>query len=472
MDTSRNKKARRNTPKNSLRAFFLGTASVSALVILVAGSALGAFNAQYTDRIYPNVSVGGIPFGGKSPEEVEEYWLTRNVPFASTLLEFHFEDSVATVSGAELELGYDATLSATQAYLVGRSPHVLSNFIIKFFTKTAALDPYFRWNKELVSDTVDSLAQRIEIPVQDALFRFESGRVTAFRPSREGRRVNIDETISRFEDALAQIPRSSDTQIPVELAVETISPQVLTDQVNNLGIRELIGRGYSEFTGSIPGRVHNIVLAASILHGVLVAPQQTFSFNEAVGDISAATGYQSAYIIKDGRTILGDGGGVCQVSTTLFRAALNTGLPIVERYAHSYRVQYYELAGFKAGLDATVFAPSVDLKFTNNTPGYILIQAKYDTAKKTLTFELYGTRDGRVSQILNHRVWGITPPPPPLYQDDPTLPAGTTKQVDFPAWGAKSSFRYLVTRNGETLEEQTFYSNFRPWQAVYLQGPQ
>ncbi|MDO8451589.1 MAG: G5 domain-containing protein, partial [bacterium] len=95
-----------------------------------------------------------------------------------------------------------------------------------------------------------------------------------------------------------------------------------------------------------------------------------------------------------------------------------------------------------------------------------------DTKNLTLTFELYGTSDGRKAEILNHRVWGETPPPPPLYQDDPTLPPGTTKQVDFPAWGAKTSFRYLVTRNGETLEDTVFSSNFRPWQAVYLRGPQ
>jgi vancomycin resistance protein YoaR len=472
MVVSKNKKARRNTLKRSAPKLLIIGIAASALAFLTIGSLIGAFNARFKDRIYPHVTVGGIPFGGKTPQEVETYWLSRNVPFANVSLEFHFEDTIATVSGTELDLGYDATLSATQAFLVGRSPYVLSNLMTKFFTKTVALDPYFRWNKQVVTDAVETVAYQVEIPVEDALFRFENGRVTAFRPSKEGRRVNTEETIRRFEQALLQVPDTFQTHVPIDLAVESISPQVTTDQVNNLGIQELIGRGYSEFTGSIPGRVHNIVLAASKLHGVLIPPGATLSFNETVGDISAATGYQSAYIIKDGRTILGDGGGVCQVSTTLFRAALAAGLPVSERHAHSYRVRYYELAGYKAGLDATVFAPSVDLKFTNDTPAYILIQAKYDTAKKTLAFELFGTRDGRVSQILNHQVWGISPPPPPLYQDDPTLPAGTTKQVDFPAWGAKATFRYYVVRNGETLQDKSFYSNFRPWQAVYLRGPQ
>ena len=161
---------------------------------------------------------------------------------------------------------------------------------------------------------------------------------------------------------------------------------------------------------------------------------------------------------------------MCQVSTTFFRAALAAGLPIVDRRAHAYRVAYYEQAGYKAGLDATVFAPSVDLRITNNTPNYILIQAKTDTQNLTLAIELYGTNDGRKSEIYNHTVSGVTSPPPDLYQDDPTLPVGVVMQVDFAAWGAKASFQYKVTRAGQTLEDTTFVSNYRPWQAVYLRG--
>jgi vancomycin resistance protein YoaR len=133
-------------------------------------------------------------------------------------------------------------------------------------------------------------------------------------------------------------------------------------------------------------------------------------------------------------------------------------------------VHYYEEGGFKAGLDATVFDPTDDLKIKNDTPNYILIQTITDTDNLTLTFELYGTSDGRKSEILNHQVWGATAPPPDLYQDDPTLLKGVVKQVDFAAWGAKASFVYKVIRNGEVIQNQTFTSNYRPWQAVYLRG--
>jgi len=202
----------------------------------------------------------------------------------------------------------------------------------------------------------------------------------------------------------------------------------------------------------------------------LIAPAEVFSFNQALGEVSDKTGYKPAYVIKEKKTILDDGGGVCQVSTTLFRAALAAGLPIEERHAHAYRVSYYEQGGFGPGLDATVYAPKIDLKIKNDTPAYILIQTKVDTKNAILTFELYGTSDGRKAIVGKPRVWDQVPPPPDLYQDDPTLPKGEVKQVDFAAWGARTAFDWKVERNGETLQNRTFYANFQPWQAIYLRG--
>lgn len=438
-------------------------------IVIAASFALWVFEHYYKGRAYPGVSVDQIAFDGKTPEEIEEYWLSKNAPFTRATFELRFENKIATLSGQELDLGYDATLSATQAYQVGRSGYIFSDFYQKFIKRSTDLSPYFRWNSQLLDDVLSDLSSHINIPEQDALFQFANGRVVAFRPSRDGRRVDPDAAKKRFQDTIAGISSSEDVYI-IPLPVERVPAAITTGQVNSFGIRELIGRGYSEFAHSIPGRVHNVVLATSRINGLLIAPGSTFSFNDAVGDISAATGYQSAYIIKDGKTVLGDGGGVCQVSTTLFRAALSAGLPIVERHAHSYRVQYYEQAGYKPGIDATVFAPSVDLKIKNDTSSYILIQAKPDTSRLSLVFDLYGAKDGRFSQILEHKVWDISAPPPSLYQDDPTLARGVVKQVDWAAWGAKTSFRYLVTKNGQPLQDQTFYSNFRPWQAVYLRG--
>jgi vancomycin resistance protein YoaR len=440
------------------------------IVILSALTACVLFEKNYQGRIYPRVSVGNLDVAGKSPKEVETYWLEKNTPFAAMQFELRYDGKVATISGDDLGLGYDATLSATQAFLIGRSRQWLTNIYLKLFQEPVNLAPYFRWNSGVVNTTLDAIASQVNIPVTDALFQFQNGRVTSFRPSSNGRRLNIDEANARITQAFYTAERSGEQRVTILLPIETVRPSVATDQANTFGIKELIGSGYSEFAGSAAGRIHNIALAAARINGILVKLGETFSFNDAVGDISAATGYQSAYIIKEGRTVLGDGGGVCQVSTTLFRAALDAGLPIVERHAHAYRVHYYEEAGYKPGLDATVYGPTYDLKFKNDTSTPILIQTRTDVANLSLTFDLYGAGDGRKAHITNQKLWDVTQPPPDLYQDDPTLAKGVVKQVDFAAWGAKASFDYLVTRNGETLQKDTFISNFRPWQAVYLRG--
>lgn len=440
------------------------------IVILSATLAFVLFEKNYHGRIYPRVSVGNIDVSGKSPKEVETYWLKKNTSFNTMQFELRYDGKVATISGMDLGLGYDATLSATQAFFIGRSGQWLTNIYLKLFQIPVNLAPYFRWNSGVVDTTLDAIASQIDIPAIDALFQFQNGRVTSFRPSATGRRLNMGEANARITQAFYTAERTGQPRMIILMPVETVTPTVATDQANTFGIKELIGSGYSQFAGSAAGRIHNIALAASRINGILVKPGETFSFNDAVGDISAATGYQSAYIIKEGHTVLGDGGGVCQVSTTLFRAALAAGLPIIERHAHAYRVHYYEEGGFKPGLDATVYGPTYDLKFKNDTPTSILIQTRTDVTNLSLTFDLYGASDGRKTQISNQKLWDITQPPPDLYQDDPTLAKGVVKQVDFAAWGAKASFDYLVTRNGETLQKDTFVSNFRPWQAVYLKG--
>ena len=148
---------------------------------------------------------------------------------------------------------------------------------------------------------------------------------------------------------------------------------------------------------------------------------------------------------------------------------MNAGLPVVKRTAHAYRVGYYE-QGFPPGLDATVFYPSVDFQFKNDTTASILIQAY--TQGLTLYVDLYGTSDGRETTLTKSVVTNQTPPPPELRQDDLTIPKGVVKQVDFAAWGANVSFKRTVTRGGETIADEVWRSNYKPWQAIYLVGTQ
>jgi vancomycin resistance protein YoaR len=315
----------------------------------------------------------------------------------------------------------------------------------------------------------NGLAQSLNKNPNDARFEFVGGKVKEFAPGKDGLEVSIQQTANSLQQGIEKLLESEDTSTTVEIKAVRTPPQVTTDKVNDLGIRERIGRGESYYAHSIPNRIYNVDLASTRLNSALMAPGEEVSFNKLVGEVSAATGYRAAYIISGGRTVLGDGGGLCQVSTTMFRAAMSAGLPILERWGHAYRVSYYELNS-KPGVDATVIAPSKDFRFKNDTPGHILIQTINDPKKLFLVIEIYGTSDGRVATISEPKVWGVSPPLPTIYQDDPTLPTRTLKQVDWSAPGAKASFEYKVMRNGEMLQEKTFATSYRPWAAVYLRG--
>lgn len=316
---------------------------------------------------------------------------------------------------------------------------------------------------------IEGVAESLNREATDAKFGYQDGKVTEFAPSKDGIKISVEATSNKVQEGMKQLIESEEQNINIEIQAERTSPQVTIEKVNELGIKERIGRGESYYAHSIPNRIYNVGLASSRINTALIPPGEEVSFNKLVGEVSAATGYRSAYIISQGRTVLGDGGGLCQVSTTLFRAAMDAGLPILERWGHSYRVSYYELNS-KPGVDATVIAPSKDFKFKNDTPGHILIQTINDPKKLHLVIEIYGTSDGRVASVTEPKVWGLTPPLPTVYQDDPSLPVGTIKQVDWSAGGANASFEYNVIKNGEMIQNQTFTTVYRPWAAVYLRG--
>jgi len=331
------------------------------------------------------------------------------------------------------------------------------------------IDPAGGINQTTVTQVAKQIAQEVNREPQNPIFVIEGDKVSEFAPSKDGLVVDekklatiITEIEKKLEDNLLT---TYSTAIPVE---RTFS-EYKTEDVNNLGIKELIGRGESDFKGSIASRIHNVGLSASKFQGIIVKPGETMSFNKILGDVSALTGYQQAYIIKDGATILGDGGGVCQVSSTMFRAALNAGLPIPERRAHAYRVYYYE-QNSQPGLDATVYDPSPDLKIKNDTNHHILIQTKMNTKSSHLTIEIYGTGDGRAATISKSIVSDRTDPLPDIYVDDPTLPAGTVKQVDHQATGAKVTFDYQVEKDGQILYQKKFVSVYQSWANKFLRG--
>ena len=315
-----------------------------------------------------------------------------------------------------------------------------------------------------------NLAQSLKKDPVDAIFNFENNKVLEFQPAQDGITVDSDKLKDDIVTNFTLLENSDKSNIEFNLSYKTIEPKLKNADVNNLGITDLLGSGTSTFKHSSATRNVNINKGSSIVNRILVAPGDTFSFIKSLGEVSLDAGYTKAYIIREGKTELDVGGGICQVSTTLFRAMLNSGLNITERQAHAYRVSYYE-EDSKPGFDATVFIPSPDLKFTNDTGHYVLVQSVIDMANKRLTYNIYGTSDGRKVTINNYRQWDSTPAPPDVWIDDPTLTAGKVVQDEHSIPGLKTAFDWIVTdKDGKVIRQKTFQSNFVPWAAVYRRG--
>lgn len=320
-----------------------------------------------------------------------------------------------------------------------------------------------------VNEYVENLQQSLKKDPQDAVFKFENGKVLEFQPAKEGYYLDGGKLKNSIERDFINWEMSSEKIITAQLPLIKSDPKIGNNEVNDLGIKELLGRGTSSFKHSSEIRNFNVEKGSSIVNRVLVAPGDTFSFIKNLGEVSLDNGYKKAYIIRQGKTELDVGGGICQVSTTLFRAMLDAGLEITQRQAHAYRVSYYE-EDTKPGFDATVFIPNPDLRFVNDTGNYVLIQSYYDGVNKKLAYEIYGTSDGRKTEITNYKQWGAAPAPPDVWIDDPTLPLGKVVKDESRVPGLKTAFDWTVTRNGEVVHKKTFTSSYVPWAAVYRRG--
>ncbi|OIP06029.1 hypothetical protein CO101_01595 [Candidatus Berkelbacteria bacterium CG_4_9_14_3_um_filter_39_23] len=316
-------------------------------------------------------------------------------------------------------------------------------------------------NQEKVKAYLVTLAGTIDQDSVNAKLVFRENKVSVFNPAQKGKKLDTEKALSMIEDALL----NAKTQT-IELPVAEVEPEISDAKINQLGLNEIIGKSTTSFAKSPANRIHNIKNGAAQLSGFLIEPNTEFSVVTRLGEVNDKSGYLPELVIKENRTVPEYGGGLCQVSTTLFRAALEAGLPIIERQNHSYRVSYYEPP---VGLDATVYLPKPDLKFKNNTPGYILVQGYVE--ENNLTFELYGTKDGRVAKLEGPFTSGYIDPPNPIYTVTDTLTSGETKQIEKAHKGASSVVYYKVfDKDGKEINNQTFKSKYKAWPARFLVG--
>ena len=301
---------------------------------------------------------------------------------------------------------------------------------------------------------------------QHGVFEYDEkqDRVLAFQPGHPGQRLDRPALERAILDASRQ-PDERRVDVPVILLNKEFDTFA-----NPLGIKDLLGVGLSIYKGSPEYRDHNIAVGAAKLDGMIVRPGETFSFNERIGAFTQAEGWMEGSVIVQDRTEQGIGGGICQVSTTLFRAALAAGLPIEERWPHLYRVRYYEMGGSPIGYDSTIFSPGIDFKFKNDFENPIMLRALIDRRLATLDFEIWGAADGRTVTLTQPRLWDWEAPPPDEGIVNSEEAPDFEEQVEFAKEGVKAEItRTVVLADGST-RAGSFVSNYKAWPNRYVVG--
>ena len=323
---------------------------------------------------------------------------------------------------------------------------------------------------------LEGIAPSLAIEPVNARFHFNdaTGQLEAISPSREGRALDVAASAARIVQELM----AGNHYVP--LVINTVPPRYpATATAAELGIVEKVAKGDSYFIGSPSGRDRNIRLAASKFDGLVIAPGETFSFNHYLGPVTAEAGYDESYVTAGEQLAIEVGGGICQVSTTAFRAAFWGGYPIVERWYHRHRIGYYEWRPETrtydpnlTGMDATVYSPHVDFRFTNDRPWPLLIETEIVDAEHRLIFRFYSMSDGRRGEKEGPASSDETTPGPPIYQLDETMATGTVKQWQTAVNGLTATIvRRVYDAAGNLLYKDTFVSKYAPRRAAYRYGP-
>ncbi len=302
---------------------------------------------------------------------------------------------------------------------------LISTIKSKFYKKKLAT---FDTDDKKIQLSVESIANQIQVlPVNSELSITEDKKVIIAKPHVNGLDVDIEESVKIIEKDLKNKKILSTLSLKENLA------KIRSDNFLQLGLKEIIGEGRSNFSGSTRNRIHNIKTAASKFKGLLIPPNKEFSFLDNLGPVDGENGYKKELVIRNNQTIPEYGGGTCQVSTTIFRAAVLTGMKITARKNHSYPVHYYLPTGF----DATVYIPAPDMKFVNNTDNYILIDTILHGNE--LVFQFYGTDDGRNVEMKG--------------------PIVTERNTD----GSMKTYfvQKVFDKNGNLVINDTFYSNYK-----------
>lgn len=318
----------------------------------------------------------------------------------------------------------------------------------------------------------NKIAPTVNVEARDAKFKMGgNGKVEEFQGSRPGVALDIAETFALINNAFKErsLHESGWTRV-ITVFVSKVEPNIKTGDVNNLGISEVLGVGVSNYAGSPTNRVKNIRAAVNKLNGILINPGEEFSALKFLQPFTIEGGYLPELVIKGDEIKPEVGGGLCQIGTTLFRMAMNSGMKITSRRNHSLVVNYYnDPSNGNPGTDATVYDPAPDFKFFNDTNNSVLIQTEMDATNQKLYFTLWGMNDGRKSYYSKPIVLRWMKAGEKKNVETTKLKPGEIK-CQHAYIGADASFTYTRELADGKKEETVYESHYRPLPEICLVG--
>ncbi len=433
--------------------------AVLVLLLASSGIALGVYTWDY-GVIAEGVTVAGVPVGNLTPNEADKKLEERVRSILAQPVQLQVEGKVVQLSLEQLGLGLDTKGSVDQAYQIGREGSIAQRAISKrqASQQGAAFTLSKHWDEKKLEEALKQNLLAFNIPAQDASYSITTAAAMDIKPEKSGKLVDMT--------ALEGTVKALDIFRPAEIAVQfkPDMPKLTAAQLEGQKITGLVASYTTSFDPSKVSRSTNLRVAAKALDGTVVKPGDTFSFNGVVGERTEDAGYQDALVIVNGEFVPGLGGGVCQVSSTLYNVLLLADLPIVERNNHSLVITYAPL-----GQDATVAYPSLDLKFKNDSSSYLLIRSKVTT--NTITFYLYG-QPNPDRQVLISNITNSVIPDKEQRVVDKSLPAGTTQIKQYGAPGyVVTSYRTVKIKGQVIKRESLGKSVYQPTPRIVLVGP-
>lgn len=330
--------------------------------------------------IADGVFLNRVDIGHLTPTAAQDKMEKELAQYLNQPVEFRIDNEKRFLSLAELGYAYDLKSSLNRAYAIGRQGGLTEKVVDKIkASRGLKLNIAGHWNETTLRQTLKTAFSFLNHAPTDASLRLENN-IISVTPETPGKEIDFS--------ALAAVVESLDPNHlhPIQIQRQTTQASVTSAQLEKLKPNKLLSTYSTQFSPQQENRTHNIFLATEALDKLLLKPGEEFSFNDRVGARTPDAGYREALIIENNTFVPGIGGGVCQVSSTLYNAALAAGLKITERHPHALPVNYVP-----PGRDATVAYGTLDLKFSNTLQGYLQIRS--EVTGDTVTFSLYGPQD-------------------------------------------------------------------------------